>query len=73
MDDESILFQFVAISSEQDQMDLFRQYTNDDLSAYAQSVTNWQMVFQCLQEYRRKAIDLSEKQRTFPQEQQAFS
>ena len=72
--DQSILFQFVKILSEQSQMDLLQQYTNDDLSAYAQSVTNWQVMFQCLQEYRRKAIDLSERrERTDSQKQTTFS
>jgi hypothetical protein len=38
-------------------MELFQQYTNDDLSCYGQSIIDWQSMFQCLQEYRKKAKD----------------
>jgi hypothetical protein len=42
-------------------MELFRKYTNDDLSSYAQSTIDWQSMFQCLQDYRKKAIEQSNK------------
>ena len=40
-------------------MELFQEYTNDDLSSYAQSTIDWQSMFYCLQDYRKKAIEQS--------------
>lgn len=40
-------------------MELFQQYTNDDLSSYAQSAIDWQSMFRYLQDYRQKAIEQS--------------
>ncbi len=51
---------FIPIPSNERQMELFQQYTNDDLSSYAQSVVDWQLMFQHLQDYRKKAIEQSE-------------
>jgi hypothetical protein len=42
-------------------MELFQQYTNDDLSSYAQSAIKWKSMFEHLQDYRKKAIDQSDK------------
>jgi len=42
-------------------MELFQKYTNDDLSSYAQSTINWQLMFQHLQDYRKKAIEQSRR------------
>jgi hypothetical protein len=40
-------------------MELFQKYTNDDLSSYAQSIINWKLMFQYLQDYRKKAVEQS--------------
>ncbi|CAF1083083.1 unnamed protein product [Adineta ricciae] len=49
--------QFKHIPSRDRQMELFQQYTNDELSSYAQSTIDWQTMFQYLQDYRTKAIE----------------
>jgi hypothetical protein len=56
-------FKFIPIPSNGRQMELFQQYTNDDLSGYAQSAINWQSIFQYLQDYRKKAIEQSNKKK----------
>jgi hypothetical protein len=55
----SFLFKFIHISSNERQMELFQKYTNDDLSSYAQSIINWKLMFQYLQDYRKKAVEQS--------------
>lgn len=52
---------FIPITSHERQMELFQQYTNDDVSSYAQSAINWQTMFHCLQDYRQKAIEQSRR------------
>ncbi|CAF2665735.1 unnamed protein product [Rotaria sp. Silwood2] len=49
--------QFLDIPSIERQMELFQQYTNDDLNFDVQSTIDWQTMFQCLQDYRKKAIE----------------
>ncbi|CAF4925229.1 unnamed protein product, partial [Rotaria socialis] len=39
-------------------MELLEEYIKDDESScYVQSNINWRVMFQCLQEYRKKAIE----------------
>ncbi|CAF1375268.1 unnamed protein product [Rotaria sordida] len=49
--------QFTHIPSIERQMELFQQYTNDDLNFDVQSTIDWQIMFQCLKDYRKKAIE----------------
>ncbi|UJR15561.1 hypothetical protein I4U23_002500 [Adineta vaga] len=49
--------QLKHITSHERQMELFQQYTNDELSSYAQSTIDWPTMFQQLQDYRKKAIE----------------
>lgn len=52
-------FKFISVKSKEHQMDLFQQYTTDDLSSYTQSIIDWKTMFQYLQDYRIKAIEQS--------------
>ena len=54
---DSLKLQVIPIPSPEHQMELFQQYTNDDLSSYAQSSINWKSMFHSLQDYRAKAIE----------------
>jgi len=47
------------VKSKEHQMDLFQQYTTDDLSSYTQSIIDWKAMFQHLQDYRTTAIEQS--------------
>ncbi|CAF3402597.1 unnamed protein product [Rotaria socialis] len=50
--------QFIQISSIERQMELLEEYIKDDESScYVQSNINSRVMFQCLQEYRKKAIE----------------
>lgn len=52
---------FTPIPSTERQMELFQQYVNDDLSLDIQSKIDWQSMFQCLKDYRQKAVDQSKR------------
>ncbi len=54
-----IFLKFIPITSHERQIELFQQYTNDDLGSYTQSTIDWQSMFHCLQDYRQKSIEQS--------------
>ena len=52
-----IAVQFTKITSPERQMELFQQYTNDDLSSYGQFTTDWPSMFQSFQDSRQTATE----------------